>query len=316
MNYRRNICLFLTLSIVGCLGFSQTRQQLPVVRIGMVLDGPYVLDEEYLTFFRNEILELTRGEFDVQFPEDKIKKADWTAKGVKSVIDKLLVDPDVDLIIAMGLIASHDVATRDNLPVPVIAPWILDAELMEFPYKEGTSGVKNLNYVNMPERTIREVLFFLDVVKFEKLAYLFNDRYLDAIPEIKTRGRDLLKTIGIDLQVIGVGESIDKALSELSPDIEAVIVGPLYQMPRTEFNRLVDELIKRKLPSFSVFDVKDVDRGILACVITDVSSLVARRVALNIQRILLGEEPGSIPVNISIGEQLRINMATARAVGE
>jgi ABC-type uncharacterized transport system substrate-binding protein len=111
-----------------------------------------------------------------------------------------------------------------------------------------------------------------------------------------------------------MGETIDKALSELSTDVEAVIVGPLTQTPRTEFVRLVDELIKRKLPSFSVFEVRDVEQGILASVITDVASQIARRVALNIQRILLGEEPGSIPVNLAMGEQLKINMETARAI--
>jgi outer membrane protein TolC len=85
-------------------------------------------------------------------------------------------------------------------------------------------------------------------------------------------------------------------------------------MPRTEFVRLVDELIKRKLPSFSVFEVRDVEQGILASVIADVASQIARRVALNIQRILLGEEPDSIPVNLAVGEQLKINMETARAI--
>jgi outer membrane protein TolC len=152
------------------------------------------------------------------------------------------------------------------------------------------------------------------VVKFEKLAYLINYSYLEAIPELQTRGKNLLKGSGIDFQVIGVGETIDKALSELSPDAEAVFVGALTQTPRAEFARLVDELIKRKLPSFAVFDVNDVERGILACAIADVSGQMARRVALNIQRILLGEEPGSIPVDMAIGEQLRINMGTARAI--
>ncbi len=314
MNYRRYICVFIALLLIASLGFPQTRKQLPVVRIGMVMDGSYELNEEYLSFFLNEILELTRGEFDVKFPEDKLLMADWTAKGVKSAMDKLLADPQVDLVLAMGIIASHDVATRGSLPKPVIAPWVLDAELMGFPYKDGTSGVKNLNYVNLPERTIREVQAFLEVVKFKKLAYFINYRYLDAVPELKTRGRDLLKGIGIDFQVIGVGETIDKALSEMSPDIEAVMVGPLTQTPRTEFLRLVDELIKRKLPSFSVFEARDVEQGILASVITDVASQIARRIALNIQRILLGEEPGSIPVDLAIGEQLRINMETARKI--
>jgi outer membrane protein TolC/ABC-type uncharacterized transport system substrate-binding protein len=314
MNYRRYICIFIALLIISSLGFPQARQKLPVVRIGIVLDGDYELNEAYLSFFLNEILELTRGEFDVQFREDKLILADWTAKGVKAAMDRLLADPQVDLVIAMGVIASHDVATRGSLPKPVIAPWVLDAELMGFPYKDGTSGVKNLNYVNIPERMRKDVQAFLEVVKFKKLAYFINYHYLEAVPELKTRGRDLLKGIGIDFQAIGMGETIDKALSELSPDVEAVIIGPLTQMPRTEFVRLVDELIKRKLPSFSVFEVRDVEQGILASVIADVASQIARRVALNIQRILLGEEPGSIPVNLAAGEQLKINMETARAI--
>ncbi len=314
MKYLCHICMFIALLIIICPGFPQTPEQLPVKRIGMVIDGDYELNEEYLSFWRKEILELTRGDFDVQFPEDKFIVADWTAEGVKAAMDRLLTDPDVDLVLAMGVIASHDVAVRGNLPKPVIAPWILDAELMGFPYKDGTSGVKNLNYVNLPERAIREVQSFLEVVEFTKAAYLINSSYLEAVPELKTRGGDLLKRIGIDLQVIGVDETVDSALSELSPDVEAVIVGALTQTPRKEFLRLVDELITRKLPSFSTFEVRDVEQGILASVIADIAPQIARRVALNIQRILLGEEPGSIPVDISIGERLKINMATARAI--
>jgi hypothetical protein len=181
MNYRRYICIFIALLIIGNLGFPQTRKQLPIVRIGMVMDGYYELNEAYLSFFLDEILELTRGEFDVQFPEDKLILADWTAKGVKAAMDRLLADPQVDLVIAMGVIASHDVATRGSLPKPVIAPWVLDAELMGFPYKDGTSGVKNLNYVNIPERMIKDVRAFLEVVKFKKLAYFINYRYLEAV---------------------------------------------------------------------------------------------------------------------------------------
>jgi len=41
---------------------------------------------------------------------------------------------------------------------------------------------------------------------------------------------------------------------------------------------------------------------------------LARRVALNVQRILLGEDPADIPVGFSVREELVINMATARAI--
>lgn len=314
MSYRLYIGLIVILLTFISLMFPQAQENLPIVRIGIVLDGYWERNEEYLYLFRSEILELTRGEFDVQFPEDKLILADWTEASVNEAMDTLFSDPQVDLILAMGIIASHDVASRGDLPKPVIAPFILDAELMGFPLKDGTSQVKNFCYVNIPDRIIRNVQSFLDVVKFEKLAYLINDNYLEAVPELNTRGKNMLKTIGIDLQVVGVDENIDKAFSELSPDVEAVLLGPLTNLPRSEFTRFAEELIKRRLPSFSGFDVSDVEQGILATTITDLFSKVARRVALNVQRVLLGEEPGSIPVNIVIGEKLTINDATARAI--
>ena len=315
MKNRIYICLIVFFLIFLRLVFPQALKNMPVVRIGMVLDGYWERNEEFLILFRSEILELTRGEFEVQFPEDKLIMADWTESGVKEAMDKLFSDPQVDLILAMGIIASHEVATRGDLQKPVIAPFILDAELMGFPMKDGTSQVKNFCYVNIPDRIIRNVQSFLDVFKFQKLAYLINSHYLEAVPELNTRGKNLLKTIGIDLQVIGVGDNIDKALTDLSPDVQAVLLGPLTNLPRKEFYRFAGELIKLKLPSFSGFDVSDVERGILSTTVTDLFPKVARRVALNVQRVLLGEEPGSIPVNIVIGEKLTINDATARAIG-
>jgi len=74
------------------------------------------------------------------------------------------------------------------------------------------------------------------------------------------------------------------------------------------------ELKKRKLPSFSNMGIREVEQGILAISTPSAFPAIARRTALNIQRILLGEEPGSIPVSFAVGERLTINMATARAI--
>jgi outer membrane protein TolC len=92
-------------------------------------------------------------------------------------------------------------------------------------------------------------------------------------------------------------------------------VTPLVHIPTEEFDHLLDVLIERKLPSFSLFGVREVERGILAGLKPDIFPQLARRVALNVQRILLGEDAGTIPVSFAIGEQLTINMATARAIG-
>ena len=70
------------------------------------------------------------------------------------------------------------------------------------------------------------------------------------------------------------------------------------------------------LPSFSFLGVEEVERGILVGLNPETFWVrLARRVALNVQRILLGEEAGSLSVAIEYGERLTLNMGTARAIG-
>ena len=59
----------------------------------------------------------------------------------------------------------------------------------------------------------------------------------------------------------------------------------------------------------------DVERGLfMGTMRSDFFNRLARRTALNLQRILLGEDAGTIPVAFSAGTRLTINMTTARAI--
>ena len=93
-------------------------------------------------------------------------------------------------------------------------------------------------------------------------------------------------------------------------------VAPLPHMAPAEFQRLVDGLIAKRLPSFAFRGRVDVERGLLFGLARSANlSRLARRVALNMQRTLLGEDPGTFPVAFSRGERMTLNMATARAIG-
>jgi hypothetical protein len=67
----------LVLSLVNGLP-AELSAQLPIVRIGVVVDGPWERNREILDLFQSEIRTLTRDEFDGRFPEDKIVEGDWT----------------------------------------------------------------------------------------------------------------------------------------------------------------------------------------------------------------------------------------------
>ena len=174
MTHRRTICAIVVLLSMTCLSLSQAYGQLPMVRVGMVTDGYWERNDEIRNLFQKEILDLMHGEFDVRFPSDKHIQADWTVRGVKTAIDTLLADREVDMVLAFGVMASDEVCRRGDLPKPAIAPFVIDAELQGLPLEGGASGVKNLSYVFFPASIKSDIEAFLRVVPFRKLTIMVN----------------------------------------------------------------------------------------------------------------------------------------------
>jgi len=290
-------------------------QALTPTRIAIVADGPWVQNTAVLKMFQDEILELTEGEFDVRFPPEMFVEGDWTIETVRRNLDRLLADSDVDLIITLGVLATQDITHRPPPTKPVIAPVVIDAKLQELPQKDGASGIQNLNYLVFPNNIKRDMEAFLDIVSFSKVAILFNKHVHEAVPGMARDMPALLADLDIEPVTIGVGSSIDEALDQFTPDIDAVYVAPLLNLPPGEFDRLVNELNRRKLPTFSLFGEYGVERGLLASLNIEIFARLSRRVALNVQRILLGEDAGTLPTAFPGGGQLTINMETARKIG-
>lgn len=288
--------------------------QKKAVTIGIVLDGPWTLNEASRQLFQTEILELTSGEFEVRFPDDKYLVGDWKLETVQNKLDQLLSDPAVDMALALGVIASNNVSRRGALPKPVIAPFVVDAEIQGTPQKDGASGVTNLAYISFPSTIRRDIKMFLEIVPFDTITIFVNAEIFKDLPGLDTRFKEVFAELNIQHHIVPIS-SIDDALNALNDKVEAVYMGPLLHIYGEGFDRLVQALIEYKIPSFSLFGRTDVERGVLASLNADFLPKIARRVALNVQRILLGEAPEKIPFAFAPGEELRINMETARKIG-
>lgn len=290
---------------------------LPRKVIGIVFDGPSELNQRALGTYKEEITAVMEGEFDVQFPTDKIIQADWTATSVRSAIDKLLSDPNVDILVTLGIVGSTEVSKRRNLNKPVIAPWIIDTQLLGLPInKKGASGIKNLYYLARPITLSRDIQVFKEIVPFNKLALLYMPIVTELIPDIENLVQNIAREQGIVIETIPARTTIESTLAAIPGNAQAVFITPLLQYTQDELDHLFDGLIKRKLPTFSMLGRNEVERGVLAG-LTPAQNLnrEARRVALTVLSILLGENAGSVPVEFPVQEKLTINMATARAIG-
>ena len=150
---------------------------------------------------------------------------------------------------------------------------------------------------------------------FKNLALVEDAVIPNAIPQVLKKIERAARANNIVIKPIRVTDSVEPLWKQLPTETDAVFVVPLFRLPAREFDSMVKGLIERGLPSFSLTGRSEVERGIFASLSPETDLIrMARRIALNVHRILLGERAEDLPVTISEGEQLTINMATARAI--
>ena len=306
----------MVLVAVCAQSIAQTKPDLPVKYVAVVMDGPSERADAIRALFLEEIRTVNRGEFDIRTPDDLQIKADWTFPGVRKALDRVLSDKRTDIVVALGLLASHAAAHRANLPKPVIGAIVPERKIQNISYKDGASGKTNLSYVSLDVDIPRDLKVFHETVSFSRLAFLLDAAFADAIPGVQKEVTRAGHELGIVATQVAVGSSATETLQAIPADTQAVYVGPLPRLSSQEFEKLVAGLIDRRLPSFAFFGKSDVERGVLLSAAPALEmDRLARRAALNVRRILLDEDPATIPVAFARGEGLTLNMRTARAIG-
>ncbi len=311
-----NLFLLTALFCVAGPGLAQTSRQPPLVNIAVVADGASERVAELRALFLEEMRVVNRGDFDLQAPADLQLDADRTLAGARAALERVLADRRTDLVVTLGVLASHAAARHPALPKPVVAPFVTNRGLQELPYRDGASGKANLSYVSLDVNIGRDLRAFRQIVPFARLGFLIDGVMTAAIPGIHAEVDRIARSLDVDVNAVAVGAAAAPALALIPQDADAVYVGPLPSLSSAEYARLIAGLIERRLPSFA-FEGKDgVERGLLLGIAPALQmQRVARRVALNARRILLGEEAASLPVAFARAEGVTLNMRTARAIG-
>ena len=249
---RTGLCLTGLLATCLCAG-TPVDAELPVVHVGVVVDGPWEGNPGMRELTRSEVTTLTDGEFDVRFPDETYLIGDWTLDTARANLQLLLIDPDVDLVITWGMLASHAVCCSGALPKPVIAPVMIDRKIQAAPYDNGTSGVHNLTYVSLPNNLANELRNFRQLVPFQRVAILTVAALVEAIPRLELQTLEIMEELGLDFEYIGVRNNAAEALAAIPPTVDAVFVWPLFLVTPEERRKLIDGLNERRLPTFSAW---------------------------------------------------------------
>lgn len=279
--------------------------------IGIVADHPFAPIDALVP----ELVEVNRPYFDVRVPADKVIVGDWNRATIRSGLDQLLADPEVDLVIALGVLASDDAIHRAAIPKPLVAPFVLDPVLQRAPSKGGASGVRNLTYVAWPNPTDRDLRTFHELAPFDHVAVLVHERYLEVLggfPQVAAS-----RELGFAVTPVPVPSNPLAVLGALPGDVDAVYVTILPGVTEPVVAKLADGLTERGLPTFSMTGQAEVALGVLAGLSSsDTVGQILRSTAVAVQDVLLGAEPGQMPIRrISGAERLSLNLRTAERLG-
>ncbi len=279
--------------------------------IGIITDGPLDGKPDMLRVFQDEIVRMAEGEFEVKFPQSMVLQADSTQNGVNQQLDTLLANPETDMIIALGMIGSTEAIKRTELNKPVIAPFVFDAGWQKAPLKDGRSGVDNLYYVNLDTIIDQELIEFRNIVPFKKIALLIDERDINGVPVFKKLASYLANEHSISVMLIPTKDSAEETLAQIPSDIGAAMVGPLWQMELNQLRVLSKGFIERDIAAFALANYDYVEEGFFATTMPDKAlEQLARQVAINVQEILLGEDPKNLPVAFSKSQKLAILMTS------
>lgn len=285
------------------------------VVVATLMDGPSPYLEENREVIEFEIADLTASEFQVEFLPEYQRVADWTMADVQKQLTLLLNDPKVDLLITIGLLTSHAAAEMEPLPKPVFATAVLEEHLPARAALEGVSGIDNLSYVAVPARMDRDIELFHEMVPFRHLAVLVDEELADQLG-LTSDLLDIYRAkYGIEADLVLVGPNGEGVANQLSAGTDAVYITPLFRLSDANYGKLLGQLNRRRLPTFSMIGEDEVRQGALLGLSpgSDLPRL-GRRIALNVQQVLLGDSAAEISTSMGMQQRLSFNQETARHI--
>ncbi len=309
--------LFTAWLMAGLIGFvlsfsaSSSALAASTLQIALIVDGPRQQVRDLSPLFRKELEDLTSGEFDIQFREFS---SDWSISGIQDAISRAYADRDIDLVLVIGFASTQVAAFRKHFPKPTFLPLLFNAEFINAPAAGNSSGLSNLNYLVDKIPFSVEVQALQRLLPFDAATIIIDSLIIDALNRSSNfleqrHGEATLSLVGYDGKAPGLA-------SRIAEGTKVVLLGPLPRLPQDDLISLLDELSQRGIAVISLLGHEEVELGALA---TDTASLdmfhIARKTALNIQAVLLGENASSQPVSLKSKRELVINMDTARKIG-
>jgi outer membrane protein len=284
------------------------------VTIAVVEDGPSPGDT-VLVSIESEVAAILagRGERAI-FKRSPAFDAGWNPDRMEPALRAALDDPEVDAIVAPGALITQ-AAARMELDKPVISAYVQRLDFFKIADVRGDRSAKpNLNFMLIANRAEGDIRELLELVPTKRIHVLIDAAVLEQLTLLLAEIEQLEVATETELIPVPVTTDVDAALAALG-DAEAAILTRLPRLTLDEHVRLIRGLNARRIPTFSVEGHGDVVLGALAARTPELTTVAARRVAVNISELMRGAVMDDLPILVSADPRLLMNAETAVQIG-
>lgn len=302
---KNKIILFILLfsSIVG-LG-----QQQENYNIAILGDKLIPQNDQILLQLKEEIKSVVGQSANIVFNDSFILLNDLSLEKARSNYESMIESEEVDLILSFGSVNNYVIAKNKSFPKPVILFGVINDDFITFPEGQEASNTPNLTYILTPQSYKKDLLQFREIFPYRKIGIVL-DEYLTSIYPVKNTLDEIFKGIEAEYVLIPINQVSD--LDGKLESLDAVYLSGGLFFSKEEQISLVEKFNEKKLPTFTSLNKRFSDYGILLTS-QPVNSLdqFFRRIALNIEAAVNGDNLSQLPINMHIDAKLSLNIETA-----
>jgi outer membrane protein TolC len=294
------ICLAISFPIAG-----------QIFGVGIVKDASEGEFQLLSNQIKSEIEALTKGRNNVVFYE---QGADWQKEKSGEYLLEFMNNPEIDLIVTVGLLSSDVAAQLSDFPKPVITATILDADLQRLPLSsELTSGVHNFSYIESPIDIKKDLQSFSDLFNAGHVSVVLPGKLYDELDYI----RALMETADDKMQISFVPLYLEISSDVTLPDgTDAVVMLPMTGHSTGDIQKLFSRFNSEGIPSLAIKGTDYLEFGTTVTYTPRFSFLqMARATATRIVDVIEGVNLSQIPVSANDEtRRLVVNMESVRQI--
>lgn len=285
--------------------FEASAQQ--TFKVAIVSDAAEQEGHFFERAIKAEISALLSTQYDLSFME---VYTNGDINVINQKIAGIYTEKQVDVLVGVGVFSSKIIANQSTFPIPSIASiQLINEDSTDLLWTNKVSGISNFTYINSPFNIAEGINILKEICRCTKLAILTHPN----LSAIELSGENIYSDRDTEIDWIGLEPDLSSTSSKIPDDAGGVyVLSPLTNYSSEEIKLFFDELIRRKLPSFSLLDVPMLEQGAYAAyAVSDNLTKIPRRIAINIEKIAEGKNPKDFPVHIeSFTNQLVVNMET------